>query len=94
MSASCLGFYLLDFFCLILEIDSFPASGLYHYSALKYPLNVAPMAACGDRKERACARLHTCMFLVFTVVGGGETHWIQNVALSGQCVGFRALVQE
>lgn len=62
MSASCLGFYLLDFFCLILEIDSFPASGLYHYSVLKYPLTDDPMAACGDRKERARERLHTCMF--------------------------------
>lgn len=32
--------------------------------------------------------------LIFTIVGGGETHWMQNIALLGQRVGFRALVQE
>lgn len=56
-SASCVRFYLLVFFGLILEMDSFPASGLYHYDVLKYPLT-DDQVACGDCKERPPACSH------------------------------------
>lgn len=56
---------------------------------LKYLLR-GDQAACGAKSThvRAQVREPLVRVLISTVVGGGEAQWMQNVALSGQRVGF------